>query len=1032
VSSRARADFFALRAPLLALETLSRWADGVRAPGADDVELEEALAADRALLRGRLARLLADEQIGDALAVASPDLADSVARWRAEPESKRGRSAERSLVRYLTRLASRPDLFGLAGAYLTGRFGDGARLELGARSELEVRARVDSGLLREVVRRAAADAIESPELVVRRNPAIYRVGGRLRVAARRQGSTGHRLVEMRSTPSIELALEAAGDGVSIASLAEALVAAGSPADHAPELVRRLIRSDLLVPVAQVAVTGPEPTDQALQALGSLPGGDRMAEPTRRAVALVASAPRVSRELIDAAAGVLGETGVEFSRRHCLQVDSRRPGQAQLPERVLAEMRRNLDLLASITPPEGAALRSFKEAFERRFASRRVPLLEALDPDLGIRLGGPVEDGSASEPSMGGSSDPRRRTLLALMERGRSDGTVELTDADIASLAGPRPATLPGAFAMLTSLAGRDGDFQLVEPAVTGPSGARLLGRLCRGDGELEGQVREHLRCEAALEPEAIFAELAIAPETEVGFNITQRPVLREWEIDYGGGSGAPPERRIDPSDLVVSMENDQVVLRSRSLGRRVVPCCTTAMNPMWVSLPAARFLMSVEGQRSPGYFSWSWDLLDDAPALPRITHGRTILALRRWNVSARELADARPGTDAGGFRRLQEWREARGVPRVVAFDHPKNRVLVDFGNVLSVDAFLAAAKEVDIVRFVEAPPAEESPVTGPDGHYAHELVVPFVLDSVSAPVPHKPARETVSESKRRFPPGSEWLYANLYGPVGGADRVLVEHVGPLVRQLREDGVIDRWFFIRYGDPAKHLRVRFHGGPGQLVAHALPALNRALEPALADGLLYRISLDTYEREVERYGGLDGVELMEQVAEADSDAVLALLERRMDEVTRRHVTVASLAALYADAGLPLETRRICCAQLRASWAPPGHSLGGLLSSPERSERARLVEIMEAPPAPLSERSAVLGPVFARMRALEEEGVLELPLHDVACSLAHMGVNRLLKRGANMDEVRVHDALARLYEAQMARERSRPAFVAGRDSS
>jgi hypothetical protein len=36
--------------------------------------------------------------------------------------------------------------------------------------------------------------------------------------------------------------------------------------------------------------------------------------------------------------------------------------------------------------------------------------------------------------------------------------------------------------------------------------------------------------------------------------------------------------------------------------------------------------------------------------------------------------------------------------------------------------------------------------------------------------------------------------------------------------------------------------------------------------------------------------------------------------------------------------------------------------------------------------------------------------------------MSVNRLLKRGANDDELRVHDALARLYEAQIARERSR----------
>jgi hypothetical protein len=58
---------------------------------------------------------------------------------------------------------------------------------------------------------------------------------------------------------------------------------------------------------------------------------------------------------------------------------------------------------------------------------------------------------------------------------------------------------------------------------------------------------------------------------------------------------------------------------------------------------------------------------------------------------------------------------------------------------------------------------------------------------------------------------------------------------------------------------------------------------------------------------------------------------------------------------------------------------------------------------------------------MRALDDEGILELPLGDVISSLAHMGVNRLLMRGANLDEVRVHDALARLYEAQLARDRS-----------
>jgi hypothetical protein len=74
-------------------------------------------------------------------------------------------------------------------------------------------------------------------------------------------------------------------------------------------------------------------------------------------------------------------------------------------------------------------------------------------------------------------------------------------------------------------------------------------------------------------------------------------------------------------------------------------------------------------------------------------------------------------------------------------------------------------------------------------------------------------------------------------------------------------------------------------------------------------------------------------------------------------------------------------------------------------------------------LRERSSAQAAVLARLSALEAEGVLERSFQDVMCSLAHMSVNRLLRRGANLDEVRVHDALARLYEGQIARERSSP---------
>jgi len=176
-------------------------------------------------------------------------------------------------------------------------------------------------------------------------------------------------------------------------------------------------------------------------------------------------------------------------------------------------------------------------------------------------------------------------------------------------------------------------------------------------------------------------------------------------------------------------------------------------------------------------------------------------------------------------------------------------------------------------------------------------------------------------------------------------------------------------------------------------------------------------------------------MEQVAEADSDAVIEILRHPLDAMRRRHVAVASLAALYADAGLPLQRRHSCSVCLRTNWTPPRASLGALLGAGERAERAQVEAVVAAldrtapedasehDVGPLLTRSDALVSMLRRLRALDDEGVLEQPFDDVVCSLAHMSVNRLLKRGGNRDELRVHDALARLYEAHLARERAMP---------
>jgi thiopeptide-type bacteriocin biosynthesis protein len=286
-----------------------------------------------------------------------------------------------------------------------------------------------------------------------------------------------------------------------------------------------------------------------------------------------------------------------------------------------------------------------------------------------------------------------------------------------------------------------------------------------------------------------------------------------------------------------------------------------------------------------------------------------------------------------------------------------------------------------------------------------------------------------------FVPGSEWLDARLYTGKATADHVLGEVVEPLVRSATGSGAADSWFFIRYGDPGWHLRVRLHGRPKPLCSKVLPELRDRIEPLLADGRLSGFQLATYEREVERYGGPEGIELAEQLFYHDSEAVLAilpLLERGdagLDE--RWRLALRGMDLLLDDLGFDLEARHGLAQRAREQFMAEFRadaSLKAQLGDKYRQERARLETLLDpamdqdsplrAGFAILRRRSEQLAPVIHELQARERAGRLTVPLRDLTWSFLHMHVNRLLRSSPRQQEMVLYDYLSRLYESRRAR--------------
>lgn len=1095
---------FVLRTPLLALDELSRWSEGLEAAheaaGADASAVAGALARDRARLRRRLGELIARPEVREGLFLASPSLAAHLDEWRAAPDGKRGRKIERALVRYVQRMAARATPFGLFGGCTLGELGAVTRLALAPRAASRRHTRLDMDYVAALSAALAADPALRDVLLHGPNTSLYRAAGQLRYLAgyheadaEGRGVAGgrsrsYRLVAVEPSDYLEAVLAHGREGRRPGELAAAL--ADSDPDIAPEdaawFVNALIERQILVSELEPAVTGPEPVQGLVDALGRAPeaaAGARqaasvLAEVQAELTALDRDGLGVDPGRYRAIAGKLATLPVAPALARLFQVDLVKPASAAVLSHELAiEIGRAVEVLCRLEPAGDHALDRFRDQLRARYQDREVPLMAALDEESGIGFDSGQAPGAAASPLLAGldfaaapggeataASAPEawralvQRKLVETLRAGAAEMSLE--EADLADLQRLDPAPLPPAVAVVAVVAAASeqalarGDVRVHVRGARGPSGAEILARFCHADPGIEEAVRALVAAEEAHDPEAIHAEIVHLPEDRLG-NVLLRPVLRGYEIPYLGRSGAPRERQIGVDDLLVSVAGGRVVLHSRRLGREILPRLTTAHRAR-EGLGVYRFLCALARQGAATTLRWRWGPLEDAPYLPRVVCGRLVLELARWRLLAGDLEPLSrawaSASEARLFAAARALRQRLGLPRRVALVEGDNLLPVDLDNILSIEAFAQLARGRDRVQLVESfPGPEELCVRGPEGRFVHELIVPFVRERAERAVPG--ARSRVGRSRpdpgasRTFPPGSAWLYAKIYSGPATADRVLRAAIAPVIASARADGLMDRWFFVRYADPDLHLRLRFHGEPGQLLGELMPRLSQALAPLLADERVWRVQLDTYEREVERYGGEEGVLLAEQIFAADSGAVLAMMELLSAQLggdaaadARWRLGLRSVDHLLEDLGLDVAERHEVVARARASLGRrlgAGVSLERQLGARYRHERGALEALLapegldggQAGEHPLAmalevlrRRSARIAPAVAALRQAAAAGRLSASMPALAGHHVHLHLNRLLRAPALQQELVLYDFLARLYRSRMVRGTNR----------
>lgn len=281
--------------------------------------------------------------------------------------------------------------------------------------------------------------------------------------------------------------------------------------------------------------------------------------------------------------------------------------------------------------------------------------------------------------------------------------------------------------------------------------------------------------------------------------------------------------------------------------------------------------------------------------------------------------------------------------------------------------------------------------------------------------------------QRSFIPGSEWIYIKVYTGSNTADKILVNELTKIISVLERKKYVDKWFFIRYSDPDFHLRIRVRVKDCNFIGEALRLFYKYFNELMENGRVWKIQLDTYNRELERYKGYL-IELTETLFYIDSIHTLNLLRilENMPLSARWLIAAKMIDCLLIDFNYNLQQRKellesmdksykmefgfneFNSKQFNVLYRKHSHELEEVLWNKKKDEGYKaLYSILEV-------RSNALKTIAQQLIEANDDKEIQLPLS----SYLHMMLIRLFRSKNRLHELIVYNFMSRFYSSWIAR--------------
>ncbi|CAM4288663.1 thiopeptide-type bacteriocin biosynthesis domain-containing protein [Pedobacter westerhofensis] len=556
------------------------------------------------------------------------------------------------------------------------------------------------------------------------------------------------------------------------------------------------------------------------------------------------------------------------------IAERKHTSGHIPEKPLHIIREIISFLNQyLVPSDNSSLKDFKTKFVKRFEQKKIPLMVAMDPEIGIGYRSLTQNKEEDQliqdlkiyrqqvrPSANsiGYSALHQFLLNGMMQQ-KTVQLEQFKDEDQQN-----QVSLPNTFSVMLHYDGEN----LIIRQIGGCTANALLGRFSMASDEITFTGNNFARLEQDANPGVLFFDIAYQIEKNAD-NINRRKSIYEYEVPILSWSES--NQIIDPDDILLSVENDELVLHSLKYKKRIVPKLASAYNYTRSDLSVYRFLSDLQHQNIRS--DLNINLTEMFPGLihyQRLQYKNVVLSPEKWLIpnhvcNWKNMEQALPA--------CKEWLYDINLKNCFKCGFADQTLIFNPAHTEDLTAFLLFCKNRAALYIEETFISAPYPVHD-DRHqpYLSEFIVNFEhRQQVYQPYPLQNQVDH-PHIKSAFLPGEEWVYFEIYCQPGNSDALLLLIARDYLRMVKKK--LKNWFFIRYGDPSYHIRLRLKARQKDDIAELVSGLSHLLSPYFKSGMVSDLQLKTYQREMERYGP-ERIDLVEKCFGRNSSYVLYLV-------------------------------------------------------------------------------------------------------------------------------------------------------------